>query len=488
MKRLTGLLLILLSLALLGCSGGKNGAEPTQPADTVLETTAPEAQTAEATAEATAAVPEVELYAPADHCVDYRSFIGFDGNSTPMVETEDCIYILQNGFLYFSDKEYKDFMPLCAKPNCGHDTQDCDAFLGSTVIQYRGGYLYYVEGSGFDEDDGEYRLHSPRLCRMRPDGSAHEVMADIPAPEADFTPLYDYWTCLASNKYFIFKVRLIKNDSEASPVAETHMFSFDIDTYASAELFINEKDREKAAGVFLLLEGRDDKIYGQMKYSFYGGANKIVEVDLTTGKTRDLCKFKPELRNMERISGIRGDALYFIDFDFGTDEETLYRLDINTGELTAEHVDSARNSNWMIFDSYSGYYYRQGATFREPEERGIYICDASFGVVEFLPESEMPAEYAKYYTDFIAAGLEQYPDLRGTDFYYGIMIGYVTRDHIFGIGPQVELVSQMEEVAPDRYEEIHYISVTYDPMSIPTWYIDKAEIGTGNAQWRPWAP
>ena len=504
LRRIAALLLLAATM-LIGCSCSDNGGgEPAPSAEAASTATAEYTPQAENTAEASgqpgapsetapaATRDENRIYSPDDYCIDYRSFTVGEGGHSTLAECEDSIFMLCKGFLYFTDKEYKDWMPLCPRPDCKHDSEDCNAFLGAAALQYRNGYIYYVDNCVWDIDDELYHVHHPCLCRMRTDGTQHERLFEIPYPEfddKDFNTMNDSWACFATNKYFVFKLTLFEYDEYGDPSFEKHMFSLDIDTYNITQLFTDMPDRAKAASAFLILEGRDNLIYGQENYAASGGKNVIVEVDLESGKTRELCRFEPYIRYLEKVSSISDKALYFIDFDFDTDEETLYRLDLETCELTTEYVDSASQSKWTQFDAYSGYYYRAGGTFLPEEERGTYICDMNFNVIEFLPYDEYPQEYFEEYEDFIAECRKLHPDLEfAGEMHYLISISFVTRDYIFGTATELELVSY-EKLNDDQQVETHYaIRAWGAPSSIPMWYLDKKDIGTGNLQWKKWAP
>lgn len=503
MRSIKLIAILLAAIMLLGCGCGGREKDTAPKATDAAQSSAsnppsPTDNGPSSTACATEApAADERLYTADDYCMDYRSFVGNEGYASPIVETDDSIYILSKGFVYFTDKEYREFMPLCTKPNCSHASEDCEAYLGALSIQYRGGYIYFVADCAWDMDDEDFHLHTPSLCRMRLDGTQHEKLFKIPVPRSedpDFAPVNDWWKCFATGKYFVFTVNLAAIDDATGEIkSETYMFSVDMDSFAVTELVEDQPDRSKAASCFLMLEGKGDKIYGQFNYSAYDGTNKIAELDLVTGETRMLCTFKPTLRYNERVSSIGTSSLYFTDFDFGKDEETLYKLNIESGELTKVFVDSAKGSNWLTFDSYSGYYYRMGAGFRMPAERGLYVCGNDFNVVGFAAFDEMPEEYLRYYSDFIADALERYPDLENADQQPVPMLSFITRDFIFGSAPHIGVVTYYTEETDENGEiieiEHHSLSMDYDPLGEPpTLYIDKADIGSESLMWKKWEP
>lgn len=477
MKRfLTAALLLCVAFS-LGCAGNGGGdalaTQAAQTPDAVQQTDAAPVQTS---------LPDDEQKEAFDYDFpDYSSFRGFDGLSTRIVETEDSIYIDYCGWLYFSDKEYKEFMPLCPRPDCRHDTEDCSSYIGSTSIQYGNGYIYYMEGTDLDPST----LNYPSLCRMKADGTAHERIFTLPEPEPrdqDFVPDCNRWDCFACNHYFFLRGVYSDFDDDGVPSFETHVYSIDLLTGNITELFEDQADPEVSGSGFMMLEGRGSKIYGQMLYSDHGGKNKIVEVDLESGHTKELCDFEPQLRTLERVSYIKDEALFFIDFDMPKDKQTLYRLDLNTCELVEVKQDSAKNSLWKDHDGYNGLFYRVGAKSRKPENRGLYICSENFELVDFAAYADYPEIYRQYYGDLLNVYNELYADTHEEPF-LGITLSYITKDYIFGCGPGVS------QETVEAYRENPDIQFVYNPTGcIPLWYLDKKDIGTGNLQWKKWAP
>lgn len=72
-----------------------------------------------------------------------------------------------NHTLYFADSSTDAIYPLCARPNCSHDTEECPARLKITNLYFDGKYLYFVEDSGFQ---------GTCIMRQRPDGSDRETL------------------------------------------------------------------------------------------------------------------------------------------------------------------------------------------------------------------------------------------------------------------------------------------------------------------------
>ncbi|MBQ9885396.1 MAG: hypothetical protein IJM37_00845 [Lachnospiraceae bacterium] len=104
---------------------------------------------------------------------DYQFF----SSNYSEVTASDSIYYFRNyEFVYYWDKKSGQSGALCAKPDCSHDSESCDAYIGfAGNLTYNDGSLYYLE---IDEDDAsgsfKYTLHS-RL----PDGSVDKEISEL---------------------------------------------------------------------------------------------------------------------------------------------------------------------------------------------------------------------------------------------------------------------------------------------------------------------
>lgn len=75
-----------------------------------------------------------------------------------------------------SDKVVK----LCGRPDCSHDTEDCNAHVpGANRIWYYEGYLYVMADETILLEDGQTFEHRYNLWRLNPDGSNHEIIMNL---------------------------------------------------------------------------------------------------------------------------------------------------------------------------------------------------------------------------------------------------------------------------------------------------------------------
>ena len=87
------------------------------------------------------------------------------------VETEKGNYYMNpsgDGLIHFSEPGSHEFHVLCNKPNCGHASADCNAFL-EVAFGYYNGHLYGVTLQDHFE-----------LIQMDMDGTNHRVITQLP--------------------------------------------------------------------------------------------------------------------------------------------------------------------------------------------------------------------------------------------------------------------------------------------------------------------
>lgn len=82
-------------------------------------------------------------------------------------------YVTMENMLIYFEIESGDYIPVCAKPECTHDTLECNAYLGKYMvfsnIYYYNGYIYYMPlSSGM-----------ATLCRIDPSGTSREVIGEL---------------------------------------------------------------------------------------------------------------------------------------------------------------------------------------------------------------------------------------------------------------------------------------------------------------------
>lgn len=84
--------------------------------------------------------------------------------------------------LCFADSTTDEVYPLCARPNCSHDTDECPARMEVSNLHYDGEYLYFVYGSAFTGQS---------IMRQRPDGSDREVLFQQEAEDNGIASIHE---------------------------------------------------------------------------------------------------------------------------------------------------------------------------------------------------------------------------------------------------------------------------------------------------------
>ena len=415
--------LILICILFQGCSSfsvakPENTSEPqaTASAPSVSDTAVPE---------------ETPAAAESCYCRDFRYSRMYSAWDNSVTETDDTIYLLYDNTVYFSDKEYKDWLPLCSKPECTHKGSDCSAHIESNYITVYGNYIYYIQSKAKAGSEAA----SAMLCRMRLDGSAHENVCLLPEPEFDFTPYRCKWTLIFTNKYLLVTYDASKDEQWA--VSDAASYVFDLETLqATPSDYFN-----------VPLKGEGSKLYS------FGAAGEASDYYLTV--------FDCETGKLERIGDMEGAFnsswmygsfdvfdgrfMYYVQ-DADTEIASLYSMDLSTGENTFICKENIHYLKWSAFDYTNhllfGSYFQLWPDYKEitRPDWGFYVFDPKLDMIDCFP----------------------YSDLAESDIPTPII---QTDGFIFGFTGNASNINKP-----------------------PVWYIDKNDIGTGNMQWRKWEP
>ena len=137
-------------------------------------------------------------------------------------KTEVGYYLHYNGLLYFLDGTTGNVTAVCAKPECDHTGNDCNAWVNTKMLSYYQGKLYYVNADA--KSDSMWTLYS-----VEPDGTNHTKIQRL---QHEFVP----WRTVLGNPiltngnlYFlegdtqIYTVKLGEDVSKAVLVFEDDM-------------------------------------------------------------------------------------------------------------------------------------------------------------------------------------------------------------------------------------------------------------------------
>ena len=208
MNRLISLLLCaLLALSLLTACGPAESENPG-----VTESDGSVTTAAENTESGKKSNPNVNYLA--DKKFDTDEYLeGYDAgllcySSWMGCETPDAYYMFAGGAndsLIFYDKASGISGPLCAKPECMHDTPDCNAYIGFPLCMcYYDGRIYWVSMG----DGGDDRLYS---CAT--DGSDRKEIAVVREMPATHQMNFSQWIlfCHRGYCYVAFNTSIVEN-------------------------------------------------------------------------------------------------------------------------------------------------------------------------------------------------------------------------------------------------------------------------------------
>lgn len=437
---------ILLSLAIMimlyACSGETAPVQTPKPAD--FETSSAESGKPGETPDAN---KQTALPGEKSYCFDFRRTA--EGSLitayTPILETNEAVYYLFDGNLYFSDKVYKEFLPLCAKPNCDHESKNCDAKIDAMNmhIWIYDRYIYYVIDNVAEGESAE--VTHPSLCRMRLDGTRHEEVMHLPEQQLDYTPEYTDWGMFFSSKYLFVTHVAYKKSVAMGGTPDTALFGIDLDT-------MEVKQRHGSFG---------SPIYacGDIVYSFVPESDendeyivRFYEYNMQTDESREIGTEREWFYALNECYGVKdGEILYVTADRADLSAQRLWGMDIETGEKRLIYsTDNIYGSKWHPYLDYTnGYYLKSYKGYNDgPEEEtrpnwGLYVTDTDGSVVSKYLYEDMPEDF--FETQFLLQ----------TESY--IFAGPPGEDGGFSIA-----------------------------CSIPTWYLDKSEIAAGNPIWRRW--
>ena len=433
MKRLISiLLLICFCAALFGCA-----KRPAEQGEASVPTEALPAVTDKA--DATEAVEITEVPAPTQKADDTFYVIDLQphsaiGDRVQLFETDTSIYYLCFGRsygvpakLYVSDKEYKDWMPLCAKPNCLHNNYDCNSCLEGYLnsVWLYGRNFYYVtdslEGTPVD---------CLQLWKMDLDGSNHEMLTKLDYRSKEDKAKYNnFCGCLFHNKYMIAEYSGNVMQVNDEPKIDYCMYLVDLDDPTQAERLTFAVEGGEDLNVLYI-----ECAVGDILYCRCGASDpNVFRCDLSDRTAVKLCTlpFTP----FANSCGLHDGKLYFADPLFS---KLLVSIDTETGELVTVKENENLEDMWGCpFGDYIFGAMRKGSDF---PISGTAVYDYNGDLIQEIPVSAY--------------------DERELSIYYAL------GDYIFG------------------YEDVN----GWETTSTPKWYLRVSDVGTDNFMWRRWEP
>lgn len=382
-------------------------------------------------------------------CFDYHyNATGALGTATYIMETDDAVFYLYNNTLYFSDKEYKDFMPLCAKPNCDHCGADCDALIepiGGFWIYDK--YIYYASYGHDAGDTDEAGIKTASLCRMRLDGSQHEEVMRFEPVDFGFTPRST--TCGFSyyGKYVTVTRTSYRNEMHTEYSMASGLVDLDGPSYTEykrKEHREGDEEPESLAGIIL---AQDKELLYELNfinvsYEDPKGEPRLTSYNIETGEYTLLAELSKQPDYIDGAFMVNGGKFVYLSWD-GTTKE-LHSVDLETGVDTLTASGSRDELKISYFDWKNGLLCGKYVDpDRDPAKSEFCVYDTDLGLIDSFTYEGLPEEVM------------------------GLSVFLQTESYLF---------------AADGRNGISCC------FAMPTWYIDKNDIGTGELTWRRWAP
>ena len=357
------------SLACKPVAPAPTGAEAAQATQIVVSTDGEPAGTAEAP-QSTAQAEDDAFYV-----VDFNDAYATAGKQQ-IFETAASVYYLcspsaSSSMIYFSDKEYKDWLPLCSKPECSHRTGDCNACIeGNTACKMwlYGRHIYYCV-SGIEGSDLS-------LWRMKLDGSDHEKLLTCSTEGCSTV----YW--VFHNKYlFLTFVRDIPETEEINK----ELFCIDLSRPDIKMVEYGITDENGApADLPMVVIGQGDKLYCLSN----DGENIVYCLDIPTATIKTICRLPADPGPL--CTALYDDTLQFcLAWDLGK----IINVDINTGEQTVINEAEPQTEKW--FHPYRRYIFGSSTSRSlNPSLKGTAVYDMNGELLTDIP-------YDSYNTDII---------------------------------------------------------------------------------------
>lgn len=196
-----------------------------------------------------------------DYTTNFQYYYSnLNGINFPVTKSEKGYYVfLPNNYLYYIDRKSQAATPLCNKPNCSHNSVDCNAYFNlfvnasgesANVVQYYDGNLYIV----VKDEDAMGNFLGNILYKVTPDGSTREKLIE-------FKDGISHW--LIHKDYFYFSQDKFADDIDSYSVYD----SFSIKRYKinnikskPEEIFNSKNYSDNLRGTFQFT-AYDDYIY-----------------------------------------------------------------------------------------------------------------------------------------------------------------------------------------------------------------------------------
>ena len=172
--------------------------------------------------------------------------------------------------IYFCPRGGDSFYPLCSKPDCAHNDENCDAWYG-TSFGYYNGALYYAT----------HELGQIKVYQMNLDGTDHRLVASVDTSKS---------RCGFSSVFHHGKLIMAGQAMTNIPEEEQqdHLIVLDLSDYTQTEPAEDFLRTARLLPPFLLYD--QDKVYttgsADRRLNYSLDEEKLIEVDLVSGEVR----------------------------------------------------------------------------------------------------------------------------------------------------------------------------------------------------------
>ena len=305
-------------------------------------------------------------------------------------ETPDAYYMVSGRYLMFYDKASGISGPLCAKPECMHDTTDCNAFIDIPLgICYYDGRIYWVGNNGSGDDC---------LYSCATDGSDRKEVALVREMPPTHHKTYGNSTifCHRGYCYVAFNTSTVENGAN---VGHNYLYAISLKTGERYEVL------DDLCGPYISGPGLDFGMYA------IGNDIYILSDDGSVDETADtqpiiIRVFHSRTRELETICKIvpQTDDLISMGNLKVTPEQDIYictwhKDDDGNHHYNVEKVIPEENRSEVVFTSDSSVEFTEDYIFKVPiiEDDGTVTLEAwdyegnpiSFGTPKFEAGSEV---------------------------------------------------------------------------------------------------
>ena len=419
-KRMFALLLTAVLLTGCGRIAAPDVTEPTNPLSGVTEPTQPPVVT----------VPE-ETYIHHDLLAGESPVpnrrVGLDRQGLSSVDSGTGTYFLYrtswildvtppSPWILYMDHGSDTVIKLCGRPDCPHDTRDCNAFVEEgEFLSFYNGYLYIFSCPSVSSDNGRTWEDHCKLLRMDPDGFNRTEVYDFTAfakeQGADFAKceLVSEGYCIVSTNNYVL------DDRYQTTSEQQACYAYRLDGSMEQPQKINPRGWNLCNCGDVLLTWTPASEQGGQYGSYY-------DYDIATDTLTFLTDHPGTPGYYDETAGyyFKDGCLHRLTYASGSDKVLLKT------DLTGDY-------NVLFFPDC--FVLADGETNSENPDMNLYIYNWAFELVDTI-KCDFPCDV------------------------------FMVSDLIIGENPRQIILSNGEIM----------------PNAMPMYYIDKAELGTGNAQ------